>query len=238
MKKLLLLMCALFIAGPANAFNLSKSTMVIEGPIGQGILSQANRLISFSTTKDAPKIIDIVINSPGGSVFAGWQFITAMQIVRARGFKIRCMVTSMAASMAFQIFSQCDERFAYKFSLLLWHPPASRLQGRPTPQRARAFSRSLRQVEKELVKQLRSRFKLKKSKFMYHYLKETLHTAQAVRELTPSFLNTTTDVGGLNGLSNLRSNNKSRTKNNLIVGKFIYMNDDALLLWQAMNGSR
>lgn len=234
MKKLLLVLIMLA-SGPASAFSLSKNTMTIEGPIGAEIISKANKLISFSTNPKGPKVIDIVINSPGGSVFAGWQFITAMQIVKSRGYKIRCTVTSMAASMAFQIFSQCSERYAYKFSLLLWHPPAADLRGRPTPQRAANLARALLQVEKELVAQLRTNFKLRDKTFKYHYLRETMHTAQAVKLMSNRFLKLVIDIKGMNGLSNL---SHTQVKiNSAKLGRFIYMNDEALRLWQAMNGS-
>jgi ATP-dependent protease ClpP protease subunit len=32
------------------------------------------------------------------------------------------MVSNMAASMAFVILNECDKRYAFPYSLLLWHP--------------------------------------------------------------------------------------------------------------------
>lgn len=96
-------------------------TVTLSGIIDDNTFGAANQLIGLAEEDDDP--IDIVISSPGGSVAHGLYFIQAMKEVKAKGIKIRCYVPTMAASMAFTIFTQCDERYALPYARLLFHSP-------------------------------------------------------------------------------------------------------------------
>lgn len=59
----------------------------------------------------------MVLNSPGGSVLDGARIIAAME-----GRDIRCVVTDLAASMAFHIFQHCSQRYMTRNSFIMAHP--------------------------------------------------------------------------------------------------------------------
>lgn len=64
--------------------------------------------------------VTIVIDSPGGDVNAGQEFITAMNMAKSKGLPLVC-VAKDALSMGMAIFNACDERYAVKDGQLLWH---------------------------------------------------------------------------------------------------------------------
>lgn len=105
-----------------------KRTIVIAGPINSDIVPLAAKLVDLAKTKDKP--INLLIESPGGSVFTGFIFLNAMKMVQAQGVKINCIVPSYAASMAFIIFAYCNKRYAFDRSLLLFHPMGINFMGK------------------------------------------------------------------------------------------------------------
>lgn len=68
----------------------------------------------------------LVINSPGGSVFAGLQVVEALQSTKV---KVTC-VAKMAVSMAFVIFQACHERVVMPHSIVMQHVASYSLEGR------------------------------------------------------------------------------------------------------------
>lgn len=62
--------------------------------------------------------ITIYINSVGGSVIDGGSLIDVIEVSTT---PIRAVVYGLAASMAFRIFICCNERIAFKNSVLLMH---------------------------------------------------------------------------------------------------------------------
>lgn len=236
--------------------SLVKNVVIIEGPIGRGVLQKANELMKSTVKEGEDKVIDIVINSPGGSVYAGWQFISAMKAMQARGYTLRCTVTTMAASMAYQILSECDERYAFEFSTLLWHPV--RLSGMftLTPKQALGIVRQLQRIERILVTDLRAKFDVDDKTFWRHYHAETLHITKSVADMADGFITIVSNVKGLDSLSNLRKvtiNSKVKPKRAVPGPKkhigphnspstvdprfdiFIYMNPTAYKLWMINN---
>jgi ATP-dependent protease ClpP protease subunit len=63
----------------------------------------------------------IIINSPGGLVEEGMLIISKIREVQMRGKSVSCIVAGEAASMAFYIWSVCDQRFAVSGSMLMFH---------------------------------------------------------------------------------------------------------------------
>ena len=66
------------------------------------------------------KVITMGINSPGGSVHMGLEFIGEMKILQAKGYKIKCYVRN-AYSMGFVILQFCDERIGAPTSTYMHH---------------------------------------------------------------------------------------------------------------------
>lgn len=63
----------------------------------------------------------VLINSPGGSVVAGEQIGNAMDLERARGTKMICVVLGAAHSMAFNLLAHCDSRIASDDAVMVAH---------------------------------------------------------------------------------------------------------------------
>jgi ATP-dependent Clp protease protease subunit len=149
MKNLLVILAAL-ISTPGLSRSITvdpdaATTVEISGPIDfQLVAPLVDKIVSQAS---AGTEITLIINSPGGEVNAGLFLINAMKLSQARGDKLRCITTGLAASMALQVFSQCDSRFALPNSFMLYHPVRVNLGGGPfspgiilTPQLAEELS--------------------------------------------------------------------------------------------------
>ena len=82
----------------------------------------------FLDNTDPGKPIDIYINSPGGSVYAGLGIYDTMQIVKS---PVRTTCTGMAASMAavLLVAGESGERSALKHSRVMIHQPMGGMRG-------------------------------------------------------------------------------------------------------------
>lgn len=79
------------------------------------------------------KQIDLVINSPGGEVFAGLDLLKHLETTKAiHGIHVTCTVDMMAASMGFVILqdSVCDARLATRRSIFLGHNSSGEYSGK------------------------------------------------------------------------------------------------------------
>lgn len=75
----------------------------------------------MESTKDIAGPRLIIINSPGGFVDAGKEMLDKIGEEKAKGVKIVCYVKSRAHSMAFNILTNCDSRYASAKALMLVH---------------------------------------------------------------------------------------------------------------------
>lgn len=77
-----------------------------------------------------PKVVNVHINSGGGSVLSGLDLIQALE---QSGAKTICTVDYEAASMAFIFFQTCNERIMTKRSFMMMHEIAvgGRMGGQP-----------------------------------------------------------------------------------------------------------
>ena len=66
------------------------------------------------------KVIDVAINSGGGSVHLGLEFIEEIKSLKAKGYKINCWVRN-AYSMGFIILQYCDHRIGSENSTYMHH---------------------------------------------------------------------------------------------------------------------
>lgn len=161
----------------------NKRLVEVIGVVDSGIISEATRMLSMAapTTKNK-KDIWLLVNSPGGMVDPGLVFINSMEIARKRGYKLRCTVGVLAASMAFQILSHCDSIYALPNSKLLFHPV--RIQGTFTKDQLAYYLDSIISIEQDMNKQLLDYFKFDKTLFNYHYQMETLWESYQLAEHT------------------------------------------------------
>ena len=66
------------------------------------------------------KVIDVAINSGGGSVHLGLEFIEEMKSLKDKGYKFNCYVRN-AYSMGFIILQYCDHRIGSENSTYMHH---------------------------------------------------------------------------------------------------------------------
>ena len=66
------------------------------------------------------KVIDVAINSGGGSVHLGLEFVEEMKSLKAKGYKLNCWVRN-AYSMGFIILQYCDHRIGSSNSTYMHH---------------------------------------------------------------------------------------------------------------------
>jgi ATP-dependent protease ClpP protease subunit len=198
MVKVLALALALF-ATPSFSKTLTlhkDRTVFINGTVSGAILNQANEVYQLAIKSSDP--IYFVINSPGGSVFAGLQMLTAIKAAQSRGVKFHCLTALMAASMAFQFLAACDFRYAFENSLLLFHPMAIDGESvRLTADEMDYTSEQMRALEKPLVRALLNALNISATLFYKHYNRETLWTAYSLLEVSPNFLTVVDDAEGL-----------------------------------------
>ena len=174
-----------------------KRTVTLDGPIMDNALDVARKLVDLAA-EDASQPIDMVISSPGGSVYAGMQIMSAMSVAQARGTKIRCFVPLFAASMAFQVFAACDERFTLEYSLLLWHP-ATITTDQPLDAGTLEYeAEQMRAIERDLNKRLIAALGMDETTFYYHYTHETLWFAAELKRQAPGFLTIVQDFDNVN----------------------------------------
>lgn len=188
MLKLIGVMVSLFLfinASCAHAagrvFTADKGrTLYVRGEVGPEALELASELITLTGKAKTP--ITIVINSPGGNVYTGLQLMSAIHIAQQRGVKVRCFVPVLAASMAFQILSVCDERYTLQYSLLLFHPARAMLMGGFLAEELEYQGAQLKQLDEQLKSDLAARLGMDSKEYDYHYRNETLWLAPALNE--------------------------------------------------------
>ena len=83
----------------------------------EGVLKKFKRA-EISNRED--KVIDMAINSGGGSVHVGLEFIEEMKSLKAKGYKFNCYARN-AYSMGFVILQYCDHRIGSSNSTYMHH---------------------------------------------------------------------------------------------------------------------
>ena len=156
--------------------------MVIDGPITGGSIAPLKQALlqELASGKVRPEL-QLIINSPGGSVFAGFQVISVLKAAKEKGMHLTCIVPSLAASMAFQILLQCDERHVLNESLLLWH--RARVMGINKPMTGPELAhlgQELEETDNSIMDDLLATIDMSKEDIAYHFNHETLHLGKAL----------------------------------------------------------
>ncbi len=186
------------ISAPSNAKTLTlnpERTVHIRGPIGGGsAINQASRIEELAKTAED---IYLVINSPGGEVTLGYLIINSMNVAKERGVKFKCYVPQMAASMAFQVFANCNERYTLSGTYLLWHSVRVSAEMTLTPALTKQLYFELRQIERRMTSELLSVMDVERKFFDYHYNAESLWVASQLNQSVKNFITIVSDVKGL-----------------------------------------
>jgi ATP-dependent protease ClpP protease subunit len=225
MKKLV---CSLAIVSAFVSCNASANppaldpatTMIIDKEITGGTLAPlAQKLVKDIANDTLPSNLTLVINSPGGSVGAGFAFITLLKEAKATGMKLTCVVPQLAASMAFHILMHCDERHVLAESALLWHRARVQLGGGMlggpalTTNELTALGQQLAEIDNHILVDLKATLgkDMKEADILWHFERETLHLGQAL--CSEKAKNFCTSHDSIPGLTKLMMNDKVvRTK--------------------------
>lgn len=101
----------------------------------------------YLDSADSGKDISIYINSPGGSVYAGYGIYDTMQFINS---DVSTICTGIAASMAavLLVAGEKDKRFALKHSRIMIHQPLGGAQGQASD--IEITAREISKIKKEL----------------------------------------------------------------------------------------
>jgi ATP-dependent Clp protease protease subunit len=83
----------------------------------------------MNCAENAVDVLDIEINSPGGSVFDGYTIYREIKSLRDRGVTVNVTITGMAASMASVIAMAADKISIVKHGRMMIHDASSAAQG-------------------------------------------------------------------------------------------------------------
>lgn len=167
----------------------SSRAMVIEGVIQGNNLSKVKEAM---LSKEDNGTVDLIINSPGGSIVTGFEFVSVMESAKARGVTINCFVPHVAASMAFQILLHCDHRYVLDRSFLLWHRARVMMGGMfgapmTAPQLA-VISKDLQAADSVILNECRKYLQLDEKTISYHFENETLHIGENLGQMSKAFV--------------------------------------------------
>lgn len=124
------------------------------------------------------KPITLYINSPGGSTISGFNMV---DVILASKTPIRGICFGLAASMGYHILLACDERIAFKNSILLQHDGEIAIQN--STSKARDTMRFFEDGEKRTKEYVLSRTKMTPEFYDKVYEQEYWMYAQEAREL-------------------------------------------------------
>lgn len=174
----------------ASTFAHAEETplLVIDGVITESSVAPISAELERRIEKNDHSIVDILINSPGGSVLAGQSLINQIVAAKDKKFRVNCYTSDMAASMAFYIFTQCSARYALPGSFLLWHGARVETSGIFTEKSAKELSESLGQLDLVMISQLFSTLHMKADVIMENFHKETLWSGLSLQKTDPKFL--------------------------------------------------
>jgi len=112
------------------------------------------------------KVITMGINSPGGSVHMGLEFIGEMKTLQNKGYKIKCYVRN-AYSMGFVILQFCDERIGAPTSTYMHHLTSvgGKRPDKRTKKNAKTF-KALDFFDNHMLEDISKRLKIDPKKFM------------------------------------------------------------------------
>jgi ATP-dependent protease ClpP protease subunit len=177
------------------------NTLIIDQAIaGETMGPIMERMSVLLTSRKVLPELNIIIDSPGGSVYTGFRFIVQMKALQARGTKINCYVPGLAASMAFQVLTQCDKRVVLQESALLWHRARILIfLSAVTAPAASALARDLQQVDSYILSEVKAVLSkdMSEEDISYHFEHETMHIGQSLCTAAPHFCTAESSVPGL-----------------------------------------
>jgi ATP-dependent protease ClpP protease subunit len=164
-----------------------KVVIPIIGEVGSSVIGQAGFVEQITNEAEPSKVLHIFINSPGGSVVAGNIFIQSMEVAKARGWKIECAVSNIAASMAMHILTHCDKRVILQNGYLLFHEARVQVGGAMTAREMRRNAQSMDAMTYELEEYMIDELGCSPAFYREHNEGETMWTAATFKQAFPKF---------------------------------------------------
>lgn len=143
-------------------------------------LGVAQKIDDLSSASKEP--IDILVNSPGGSVLVGYIIVDSIRAAKAKGVKVRCTVGMLAASMAFNLLASCSERYALPSAALLFHPPRVMTREALTVPVLLKAAEDLQRIIDSTSSEIQNMLGMKDEQFQHHFNHETMWTAEQLLE--------------------------------------------------------
>lgn len=168
-------------------------TIYIDSVIDDSLDPLGKQMLAWSIPPDGPQgatpqPIDIIINSPGGIIDSGLQFVNRMETAKANGALLRCWVPGRAMSMAFSILLHCNERYAVKYSLYLFHHARANIQGALSAPDAANLAFDLQGMDAVMLKDLTAHLKgMSAEHLAYFFNTETVHWSTQLEARSPGF---------------------------------------------------
>lgn len=128
---------------------LKERIIFLLGPVEDNMANLIVAQMLFLQSEDKEKPINLYINSPGGSVTAGFSIYDTMKFVSC---PIHTLCMGQAASMGAFLLSSGDKRRALPNSRIMIHQPSGGSQGQATDMRIRM--KEMDTIEKMLNKVL------------------------------------------------------------------------------------
>ena len=127
------------------------------------------------------KVIDVAINSGGGGVHLGLEFVEEMKSLKAKGYKINCYVRN-AYSMGFIILQYCDKRIGSENSNYMHHLVQVGY-GRPArTEKNKKLFKALDFFDKLVLDEIAKRIGIDPKKFFEIYKEDKWWTAKEALE--------------------------------------------------------
>ena len=167
----------------------------ITGTVDRTYSRKVNQIEKF-VTASSEKPIYLLINSGGGYVRPGIQFISAMKWAKNRGVKFVCVVPVLAASMAFHIFANCTDRYVFEDAFLLWHEIRLSGQLRMTADELKQEAWAIKMWGKPMDKFLIETMGVSRKFYTLHSKAETMWIARALEQETSQFITIIKDIRG------------------------------------------
>lgn len=203
-----------------------QNVVLLDGPISiKSSLKTASDIINTAKkVAGNTNTVNVVIDSPGGSVAALGFIVDAMELARQNGVKVECYVPRLAASLAFQVLLFCDSRHALKGSLLLWHRARVFVfMGVLTSIESQRMARELTQTDDRMLAQILDHLNGNKDEIVKSYEAETLNTPDSVEDMAPGFLKIETYIPGLLEMV-YGSSSENKTEDRMSQGDIVYIN--------------
>lgn len=164
-----------FTAAPPNATKDVVATPTVDTPpipnapvklllddmVSEEMVTRLIKQIQEANKKNAP-YIEMLIDSPGGSVFDGIKLARAMETSEV---PVVCIVDGMAASMAFYLLQSCGIRMMTKRSVLMAHQVSAGV-GTLDPQTAASAAEALKAIDESMAEHAAARMKISVKEFL------------------------------------------------------------------------